>query len=595
MNITLDDLRGVPQEDIVNPNIPRKANPENVNKGSVKEVNPAEILGLKSQRELDRENPDLIPPEEQVFGKADEAINKKIEEVRQMQELYDQTEGDVTVDDLNDIIGFDPIEMMKNPPRPGKISARETLQLSEEEKRKILGAQEAVNTAKENKIKYENDEVDEDELLEREIMEGIPEEDDEYVTTNNVAGHEYQLNTEDITPVNRMEENEVLEEPINKSNVIEQIPEEKVYKDRSEDDDLKALEDDYVEDKSSEEALNEERLKLLKEDAKAKVKAVSFGNLTGFTISKKPISVGNTVRLSEMKNSRVADWVLPSTGRVISMREFKGTEIEQLLASPGRNKINTIKQQYQLIFDHIVDPYKPIDMEAWTKLISVADVDHLYAAVYRACFEGKNFIPYDCPDDKVCKNSFLTDSIPFMEMVKFKDSDTKRRFDSILNSTPTAAYRTYDTDILPVSDVYALGFREPSIYDVVFVSAYLDDEFVNKYRDIMSIAPYIDGLYYIDQDNMTLRPIDVKNFPNDKVKSEKAKIITLSKIVKELTSDQYNMLVSYANNTIKNNDDITFIMPEIHCPKCGRKIEETTYTASQLLFLRHRLTALVNG
>src|SRR5699024_5198375 len=125
---------------------------------------------------------------------------------------------------------------------------------------------------------------------------------------------------------------------------------------------------------------------------------------------------------------------------------------------------------------------------------------------------------------------------------------------------------------------------------------YLDDAFIQKYQDIMAIAPYVDGMYFIDRSSSSLKPIYVKEYPNDIVKSTKAKIITLSKIVKDLSSDQFNMIAMYANEIIGDKtDEITFRIPETHCPKCGAKIEEASYTASQLLFLRHHLTALVNG
>lgn len=582
-NITLDQLKGIPEEKITNPNI-RERKP--IDTSQQKEVDPSKILGLKYQSEIDRENPDMAPPEEKVFGLIDEAIDKKINEVREMQELYDQTEGNITEEDMNSIIGFDPIEMMKNPPKPGR-ETRKTLQLSEEEKRKIMESRGDVNTTPE--IKYNNDEIDHDALLEKEIMEGIPDDDvyEEFGEDINI--------TDNVSVSTQKKSNaEFVSEPPNKSDVIAPIPEKQsYYDDRSEDDDLKELEEDIEE--TSTDDINEERIKMLKEDSKKKIKPVAFGNLTGFKVSKKPISITNAMQRSHLKNNRIADWVLPSTGRIISMREFKGTEIDLLMSEPGRNKLNTIRQQYQLIYDHVVDPYKPDTVDAWAKLISIADVDHLYAAIYRASFEGKNFIPYDCPDNKVCKNSFLSDSIPFMDMVKFKNSEAETRFNKLINSVPNEKYKSYETSILPISDVYALGFREPSIYDVVFVSAYLDDEFIKKYQDVIAIAPYIDGMYYINAEEMELRPVNVKEFPNDIVKSQKAKIITLSKIIKDLTSDQYNMLVLYVNETLKDTDGIEFIFPETHCPKCGRKIDEHTYSASQLLFLRHRLTVLVNG
>ena len=623
-DITLESLKGVPSETISNPNLKRNkpAGPPNVykpNEKTLRPVDPSQMLGLKSKKQIYRESNESAPPEEKVFGEIDKAIDKKMEQVQMAQEIYDQTEGEVTKEDLNDIIGFDPDELLKHPPRPGKeytrvdpktnkpvngsapVQPKKTVTIHNSNAEAETADDGAINI---NDLKpeiapttaptYVNEEPDptEEEIM-RDIESSIPEEYEEVdEDTSNVP----EPVVEDAPDVNNVDaEGEDVDEPQNISNVLQPIPEKKSFIDRSEDDDLKALDDDEdnTEDDTS---LNDHRMELLKNDVKKKITPTFVSNIAGFSIAKKPITLTNT-RSSHKEAGRVADWVLPASERLISMRELSGPEIETLLSNgTARNKLNTIREQYQILYDHVVDPYKPDNVEAWAKLISVVDVDQLYAAVYRASFEGKNFIPYDCPDTKKCKNSFLSDNVPFMDMVKFKDNNAKNHFNKIINSTPTDRYSTYNTEVYPVSDVYAFGFREPSIYDVVFVSAYLDDAFIQKYQDIMTIAPYVDGMYYIDRSSSSLRPIYVKEYPNDIVKSTKAKIITLSKIVKDLSSDQFNMIAMYANEIIGDKtDEITFRIPETHCPKCGVKIEEATYTASQLLFLRHHLTALVNG
>ena len=213
------------------------------------------------------------------------------------------------------------------------------------------------------------------------------------------------------------EETDELSEPLNKSDVLDPIPKKKSFIDRSEDDDLKALDDEGSSVTEDENALNDHRLELLKEDINSKISHTSIKSIAGFTISKKPISVNNASIAAKRDHGKVADWVLPGSDRIISMREMTGTEIETLLSNnTGRNKLNGIRDQYQLLYDHVIDPYKPKDVDSWVKLISVTDVDHLYAAVYRATFEGKNFIPYDCPDTNKCKNSFLSDNVPSMTM-----------------------------------------------------------------------------------------------------------------------------------------------------------------------------------
>ena len=613
-NVTLDNLRNVPSESLPNPNLKRKK-PAPVPKsnkptGQVREVDPSELLGLKSKAQMYRESNESAPPEEKVFGEFDKAIARKTEEAKLAQDLYDQTEGNVTKEDLNDIIGFDPDELLAHPPKPGKEHTRvedpnakkansstpnKTVTIHGDAPQDVNLTIDDLKASRETAPQYINEEPDitEEDIM-KDIEAGIPEEYDEVEEDQSyMENDDYSDNADDEV----LEEKEENDEPLNKSDILQPIPEKKSFIDRSEDDDLKALDEEDDSTTDDDTALNDHRMELLKNDVKKKITPKFVNNIAGFSISKKPISISNATSATKKQHGKVADWVLPGSERIISMRELTGTEIETLLSTGNaRNKLNTIREQYQVLYDHVVDPYKPDDVEAWAKLISVVDVDHLYAAVYRASFEGKNFIPYDCPDNKKCKNSFLSDNVPFMDMVKFRDDKAKEHFNSLINSVPTGKYATYNTEVYPVSDVYALGFKEPSIYDVVFVSAYLDDAFINKYTDIMAIAPYIDGMYFIDQASKSLRPIYVKEYPNDVVKSTKAKIITLSKIVKDLTSDQFNMIAMYANDIIGDkNNEITFRIPETHCPKCGAKIEEATYTASQLLFLRHHLTALVNG
>lgn len=612
-NITLDQLSGIPSETIKNPNLNRTTSKiPQVHKPdarTVKPVDPSELLGLKSKAQMYRESNESAPPEEKVFGDIDKAIDRKVEQVQMAQEIYDQTEGDVTAEDLNEIIGFDPDDLLAHPPKPGKEYTRVdpkthkmvggTNTKAPEKHVTIHGSDKEDNSSNDNVIDindlkptsetqtpvYVNEEPDqtEDEII-RDIENAIPEEYEEVDDDN----------TSTIEPDVQNTVPEEKNEPRNMSDVLQPIPEKKSFIDRSEDDDLKALDDDDSTDDDA--SLNDHRMELLKNDVKKKITPIFVSNIAGFSIAKKPITLTNA-RSAHKESGRVADWVLPASDRIISMKELSGPEIETLLSNGNaRNKLNTIREQYQVLYDHVIDPYKPGDVESWAKLISVVDVDQLYAAVYRASFEGKNFIPYDCPDTKKCKNSFLSDNVPFMDMVKFKDNNAKNHFNKLINSTPTDKYGTYNTEVYPISDIYAFGFREPSIYDVVFVSAYLDDAFIQKYQDIMAIAPYVDGMYFIDRSSSSLKPIYVKEYPNDIVKSTKAKIITLSKIVKDLSSDQFNMIAMYANEIIGDKtDEITFRIPETHCPKCGAKIEEASYTASQLLFLRHHLTALVNG
>ena len=56
---------------------------------------------------------------------------------------------------------------------------------------------------------------------------------------------------------------------------------------------------------------------------------------------------------------------------------------------------------------------------------------------------------------------------------------------------------------------------------------------------------YIDKIYFIDHVNNRLQPIALKEFKNDLRKTTKVKVYTYSKILKELTPDEYNALAKY--------------------------------------------------
>ena len=210
-------------------------------------------------------------------------------------------------------------------------------------------------------------------------------------------------------------------------------------------------------------------------------------------------------------------------------------------------------------------------------------------------FDGLNFLPYDCTDTK-CNNGFISDSIPFMDMVKFKDKDVEKKFNDIINSTPNAdKFKQYTTEVLPVSDVYAMSFKEPSIYDAVLNPSYIESEWYEKMEGTIALATYVDKIYVIDVANKSLRPLNIKEFPNDPRKTLKAKVLALAKVIKTLSSDQYTLMSAYIEEINKNGSAVDYQKPEIFCPKCGTKIAAENDSPINLLFTRHRLTSLVSG
>ena len=72
-DITLESLKGVPSETISNPNLKKNkpAGPPKVykpNEKTLKPVDPSQMLGLKSKKQIYRESNESAPPEEKVFG-----------------------------------------------------------------------------------------------------------------------------------------------------------------------------------------------------------------------------------------------------------------------------------------------------------------------------------------------------------------------------------------------------------------------------------------------------------------------------------------------------------------------------------------------
>jgi len=313
-------------------------------------------------------------------------------------------------------------------------------------------------------------------------------------------------------------------------------------------------------------------------------------DLSTFTVSKTPKSVLRAYSDSDLAE-HVIDWRLDTTGINISMREFKARDIVKLNPEEGgRNQINTFRDIYKLIFDHIVNEDKP-DFETLTKLIKFDDIPHLYFAILKSSFEGNNIMPYQCTNEK-CKHIFSEDNIPMDELVKYKDEKVEQEFKAALASNDSVFTATsYETVRIQISDNYVVELRHPSIFNVIFETLYLSENVRDKYNDIVSIVSYIESIYIIDTEERSLHPINVKTYTNDAAKTVKDKIAKYARIINELTSDQYYSLTA-AINTIASEPRVTYVQPARTCPKCGTHIAETEQSPENMLFSRHRLGAI---
>lgn len=329
----------------------------------------------------------------------------------------------------------------------------------------------------------------------------------------------------------------------------------------------------------------------LKEAVKSKIKPVAGKyNLSAFTISKKPVALNAVMEKVENPNLRAADWIAYNTGNKFRMVGFTGAEIDKMI-NPGGNRMQSESVRYKMLYDHIIDADKPATMEQWAKATSFFDIEHYWFGGFRATFEGTAYMPItNCPTDN--KHVFLTDNLDIMQFVKFENDDAKLRFNDIYTGKIANNKRIYNADIVPVSEDFAVAFREPSIFNMVFEIAMLDQEFLNKYRDIIALVSYIDDIYYIDKSTMELRPIEYRVYPNNTAKTAKSKIIQFAKAIRKLSSDQYHAILMYIQEITNTGNHISYQIPEVTCIECGATIPAMPISADELVFTRHRLAAL---
>ena len=152
----------------------------------------------------------------------------------------------------------------------------------------------------------------------------------------------------------------------------------------------------------------------------------------------------------------------------------------------------------------------------------------------------------------------------------------------------------YASDIIPISDKFALGFVEPSLYNVLIETGYYNNEFVAKYAQTIEVSPFINKIYFIDAANSKLVPVDYKIYDNNISKSSRSKIVRYNQIMETFNADQRSYVSAHINaiNT-KDENDVTYQIPETTCPTCGKVNPAIkNQTASSLVFLRNRLGVL---
>lgn len=382
------------------------------------------------------------------------------------------------------------------------------------------------------------------------------------------------------------------------------------------DDDLALLDDeDMIVEKSDKakevsEAEEKERRNALRDSIRISVKE-NFKpidnkvDLSKFEIQKKPISASKVLNHIKETPVRTATTPLFSTSKkVIEVSEFTATEIQKLNpALINQNNFYTaLRDRYQLLYNHIVDPNKPATFEAWLKTVPEDAIDDYFFAAYKATFGAANILTYECPKDG-CDNVFLKE-VPVMSMIKYKNDAVKKEYlDLLHNGKLNISKDTYSAGLFQVSDEYVFALKTPTLYERVFEPTLLDSQILETYGQLITLITYIDEIYVIDQANNKLIPIDMQPVHTDPRKTVRRRIKTCASIIRTLTSDQLQTLTVETDKYDKpdskrnrNDDDdedttpeIQYIYPECECPKCKSKIKEAVADPVDMLFTRHQL------
>ena len=353
---------------------------------------------------------------------------------------------------------------------------------------------------------------------------------------------------------------------------------------------------EYNQDDNKEESDDDEkRLITLKSIISEKISPIKKRlNLSSYTISKKV----NTSSVIETNNNPKAKWVLMSSGVIVLMSSFSGSELEAIRSyiEDTENGKEDFRSVLNMVYNHIVSP-KPKTFKEWVMSISFFDYENLFFAIYIASFNGVNYIPIEC-DSSRCPNkvrTYLTDNIPFMDMVEFKNDKIKSNFMEIYNSEVYDPVGLTISDIVPISERIAIGFKLPSLYDALIEPRYFNGEFLKKYNSTINVLPYIDNIYEIDNESKKLIPFAYKIYANNQAKSIRSRVTIYDSILKSFTPDEYNLIggIVAEINDKRYRDYITYKIPKTECPYCGNIIEERkNQSPIQMVFTRNRLGTL---
>ena len=311
-------------------------------------------------------------------------------------------------------------------------------------------------------------------------------------------------------------------------------------------------------------------------------------DLTKFQIAKEPVSSAMALNAISSSTKKRCDHPLLHSKRNMTFEECSGPELDSLRKTINNsNGINGVIASLRFIYNHNIDANKK-SFEAWCKSIRTEDIESLYFGMYKACYGDTNLIARADTENKGCSKTSLIDT-PISDMLKFKDDDAKKLYDNLMSQDTTNPGSKIKSQTLVVSDDIVISYSDPTLYSTFIQYASLKPEITEKYSDQLNTMAYIDGFFRIDYANNQLIPIAIKEYPNNINKTVMSKLKTYVDILKTLTNDQYNVMVSKLENIVGENK-ISYIYPATKCPECDNDIpEEPIESMLNLLFTRAQL------
>lgn len=385
------------------------------------------------------------------------------------------------------------------------------------------------------------------------------------------------------------------------------VPEQTVVDPEDDDKELDIIDDDIINDlglademREIEEKEREERLNKRMATFKDQLRTMLVPNKTKTDLSKfkilKSTMPASNILSKQAEETPYYTWVLPYTGISVSVSPLSAIEIQNLInTEEGRNNVEAARAQFELIWKHLHPKCNAGSFENWCKKIHYADIDHLYFAIYKACFQNANIIGFQCQNTK-CDNIFA-EKREIMEMVKFGSDKDKELFDKLYQKDPSVDC-TLEEDLMEVSDKYAIGVGPITLYNILFEINFVDKAMTEKYDTFVGMAATIKSLYRIDEEKEALIPIAFRTDKNDVVKTYKYRIASLYKIFNTLSdidlNDISDRIGEYADRYAESIN-ISYQMPAATCPECGDEIQAAEAPAQQLVFIRHRLVQVLNS